>query len=726
MTLTTPDNSVVRPTFNEANLLERVEVNLRGEATVTTFVNDIDYNAKGQRKLIEYGNGVTTTYEYDPLTFRLTNLQTLRNSTKLQDLRHTYDPAGNVTAIRDDAQQTTYFNNSVVEPHADYTYDAVYRLLAATGREHLGQVSQPQTTRNDESRVNLFHPHDGQAMRRYTEQFEYDDVSNILELIHQATNGDWTRVYAYNEPSLIEPGKNNNRLSSTAVGLTNEAYTHDPHGNMISFPHLPQMVWDFEDQLQMVDLGGGGKAYYVYDAAGQRTRKVWEKSPGLTEERIYLGSFEIFRRRNGTGTVMLERETLHIMDSLPRTEGGNSQRIALVETRTLDMAGNDPTPQQLIRYQFGNHLGSASLELDDQAQIITYEEYTPYGSTSYQAVRSETETPKRYRYTGKERDEESGFYYHGARYYASWLGRWTAVDPAVLVDGVNAYRYVLNNPVKFWDPNGSEPATGHWEVTNNLKKFKPRLERWRRELTEEIRTRNSETSRSENDFRFLLPLAQRLVEQGGLAERTTGNNPYNIVGKGNVTEKPTVQAPNGLPIRNNTDEQIGIRDYFKQIQRLTKAWRPAYETIVQGGSIEAFGAGLQPTYSVGESQEEYTNKIRFRYKNLIIDFQRVLQDDINTNLSKIMALEEKLKWAEADRSLANKIVALKKENEQLRGEIEELDRILQRVERNEKIEKARNLNPRAHPNPQFESLNPKFDQSLKPESTPIEFKDYRP
>ena len=79
----------------------------------------------------------------------------------------------------------------------------------------------------------------------------------------------------------------------------------------------------------------------------------------------------------------------------------DKQRIALVETRT-----DRRRPQhrkQLIRYQFGNHLGSASLELDDQAQIISYEEYTPYGSTSYQAVRSQTETPKRYRYTGKER-----------------------------------------------------------------------------------------------------------------------------------------------------------------------------------------------------------------------------------------------------------------------------------------------------------------------------------
>ncbi len=110
----------------------------------------------------------------------------------------------------------------------------------------------------------------------------------------------------------------------------------------------------------------------------------------------------------------------------------DKQRIALVETRTLDTAGNDQAPRQLIRYQFGNHLGSASLELDEQAQIISYEEYAPYGSSTYQAVRSQTETAKRYRYTGKERDEESGLYYHGARYYAPWLGRWASCDPKAL------------------------------------------------------------------------------------------------------------------------------------------------------------------------------------------------------------------------------------------------------------------------------------------------------
>jgi RHS repeat-associated protein len=62
---------------------------------------------------------------------------------------------------------------------------------------------------------------------------------------------------------------------------------------------------------------------------------------------------------------------------------------------------------------------------------------------------------KRYRYTGKERDEETGLYYHGARYYASWLGRWTTSDPQGLTDGTNTYSYVHDSPVTFVDLNGN-------------------------------------------------------------------------------------------------------------------------------------------------------------------------------------------------------------------------------------------------------------------------------
>ena len=81
--VTAPDGSVYRPTFNEANLLEKVDVNLRGalangQPVWTPFVTNIDYDAKGQRTLIQYGNGAATAYDYDPKTFRLTHLKTTR------------------------------------------------------------------------------------------------------------------------------------------------------------------------------------------------------------------------------------------------------------------------------------------------------------------------------------------------------------------------------------------------------------------------------------------------------------------------------------------------------------------------------------------------------------------------------------------------------------------------------------------------------------------------
>src|SRR5207244_259104 len=65
--------------------------------------------------------------------------------------------------------------------------------------------------------------------------------------------------------------------------------------------------------------------------------------------------------------------------------------------------------------------------------------------------------PKRYRNTGKERDEESGLYYHGARYYASWLGRWISTDPTGPAYGLNLFRYSTNSPIRFVDQTGRKP-----------------------------------------------------------------------------------------------------------------------------------------------------------------------------------------------------------------------------------------------------------------------------
>lgn len=460
--LTTPDASVIRPVYNEANLLEQLTVNISGAANATPFVTNINYNAKGQRELIEYANGASSVYEYDPQTFRLTQLTTSRKSDNaaLQDLRYSFDPVGNITQIQDAAQQTIYFNNQVVSPSNDYTYDAIYRLIITQGREHIGQVAapQPEYDWNDASRLNLPHPNDGNAMRRYAERYEYDAVGNFLKMIHQAVNGSWTRRYAYVPNFANSPLATNNRLLSTSLpgdpadGPFSASYNYDIHGNMVQMPHLPVMEWDFKDQLhsiqkQVVNNSPAGKTYCAYNAEGQRARKVTETPNGTkSNERLYLGGFELYRQYDGSGAATLERHALYVMD--------NKQRIALVENLTQ---GGDGSPPQLIRYQCGNHLTSVSLELDFTAQVISYEEYYPYGGSSYQAVaQSVRAAAKRYRYTGKERDDESGLNYHGARYYAPWLGRWTSTDPAGPADGHNLYQYCHANPCGTFDPSGTQ------------------------------------------------------------------------------------------------------------------------------------------------------------------------------------------------------------------------------------------------------------------------------
>lgn len=64
---------------------------------------------------------------------------------------------------------------------------------------------------------------------------------------------------------------------------------------------------------------------------------------------------------------------------------------------------------------------------------------------------------KRYRFTGRERDEESGLSYHGKRYYVPGLTRWASCDPAGITGGVDLYIYVRDNPLRLTDLSGMQP-----------------------------------------------------------------------------------------------------------------------------------------------------------------------------------------------------------------------------------------------------------------------------
>ena len=84
---------------------------------------------------------------------------------------------------------------------------------------------------------------------------------------------------------------------------------------------------------------------------------------------------------------------------------------------------------------------------------------TPFGTTSYRAGRNATETSlKRYRYVGKERYKETGFYYYGARYYAAWLCRFVSVDPLQFkYPHYTPFQYAGNKPISYIDLDGLEP-----------------------------------------------------------------------------------------------------------------------------------------------------------------------------------------------------------------------------------------------------------------------------
>ena len=131
-------------------------------------------------------------------------------------------------------------------------------------------------------------------------------------------NPGWARAYTYNEPSLLEPGKQSNRLTSTTIDGTTETYStagdgYDAHGNMTAMPHLQPMQWDFKDQLQMtqrqavngadadgVQHQGSAPGTSMTPPASGYARSTELANGALDkDERIYLGGFEIYRKKRG-------------------------------------------------------------------------------------------------------------------------------------------------------------------------------------------------------------------------------------------------------------------------------------------------------------------------------------------------------------------------------------------------------------------------------------------
>jgi RHS repeat-associated protein len=417
------------PTYNRAGALERLELD------GTVYVDRIAYNAKGQRSLVAYGNGVMTRYTFDPRTFRLARLRSEPyvtataltyhpNGAALQDFAYGYDLIGNLLLLSDRTPESGVPNTVLGVDSLDrsFTYDPTYRLVAANGREC---DTSPPVPWDDTTRCT-----DLTLTRAYAEFYTYDAVGNLSQLRHSTGA---TRTFA-----LVA---GTNRLQSLTVGATNFDYLYDANGNLVQETSSRHFEWDHSDRMrvyrtQTTDAEPSVYAHYLYDVGGQRVKKLVRKQGGSVEVTVYVdGLFE--DQRTVHGGAASENNTLHVMDA--------RGRIALV--RVGSPFRGDKTPA--VKYQLGDHLGSSNIVVGGGGELVNREEYTPHGETSFGSF-----ARKRYRFTGKERDSESGFYYHGARYYAPWLGMWASCDPSGPVDDLNLYRYVKSNPLNSVDAIG--------------------------------------------------------------------------------------------------------------------------------------------------------------------------------------------------------------------------------------------------------------------------------
>ncbi len=465
-----PDSTIRTYSYLQGGSLNRITIDtVDGLVAGWEALAGSSYNARGQRTRAVYGNGIAIDHEYDPLTFRLRRTVSSmlredgRPSRLYQDLRYVYDPVGNLTHITDAGRPTddSLFN----EPRINrYSYDAFYRLAFAEGRTHRA------LQKNDDPKIidapgfikGTYHIglDNADLVERYREEFEYDLSGNLRSMTHDSgtgpTGGRWRRDFwisgASNrsldaeDPSGFEPSDPESRF--------------DSNGNCTKLPHLRSVRWNYQNQLSSAvfvarEDGEDDAEYYVYGGDGARVRKVWvHVVDGNTEtvEKIYLDGCEMKRIRLGHTTI-LERFTSFVSDE--------HSRIALMHRWTLDTRGRetDDAARPRIHYRLTDHLGSTAFELDEYGAIISYEEPFPFGGTAFIAgERSRDIRIADYRYAGKERDDATGFYYFGFRYYAPWICRWLNPDPAGAKDSLNLYVFTKNNPVNLKDDNGLQSS----------------------------------------------------------------------------------------------------------------------------------------------------------------------------------------------------------------------------------------------------------------------------
>lgn len=431
----------ITPTFNRAGVAEKISYD------GVDYVQLMAHDAKGHVSIATFYNEMMARYAYDPETFRLKRVRAERFTYSQNNNEHTYTTASNVRQdmtyeydlVGNILRQTNYVSDSGVINTLDgadklvklFKYDPLYRLLEATGREAntnpgSSPWSEPTTIATTSNSSNT---------RLYKERYEYDKMGRITKLVHTADSNNYSRLYKYTS------GGNTLETITDNAGIPNilASFTNDSNGNRTGANTERHMEYDAADMMRCYyNQTGSGEpsvyAQYLY-SYGKRQKKFVRTGSDEYQVTVYIdGVFEYHKLVSGTTT---EKK------NYVQVQGG-------IEIRTEGFTEDIGIPE--VIYSITDHLSSVTTRIDNNRNYVDKEEFTPYGETCLRTIGS-----KRYRYTGKEKDSESGLYYLGARYYAPWTCSFLTVDPASTETHYQSpYNYADCNPIVMNDPTGMQ------------------------------------------------------------------------------------------------------------------------------------------------------------------------------------------------------------------------------------------------------------------------------
>ena len=367
-----PDEEKITYSYNLGGQLEKVH---GYKSYGYDYVSKIGYDKFEQRTYLKYCNGAETFYTYDPQRRRLQNLTVNSGGNTIMDNAYTYDAVSNVLSVVNGASVPQSGKAGGQMAHT-YTYDALYRLVSATGT-YTGAD-------NKTASYTLAMGYDN--MHRITSKRQILTQNNVQ--FDGTLNAGYDLTYTYGTDTgkkfqLANVKDVNYRTEETPSESENvnnsHAYEYDANGNLVYVNTSRtkkdgmadektaerKLKWDEENRLLASDDNGFVTNYW-YDADGERTVKTSGES-----DQVYVNS-EFAGGRTNTAKF-----SLYVSPYLVANQGGRytkhiyigSQRV-VSKIGDFDSYGSDPRRIQYAGSETDGLSVDYKVKYTQQLQVI--------------------------------------------------------------------------------------------------------------------------------------------------------------------------------------------------------------------------------------------------------------------------------------------------------------------------------------------------------------------